>query len=358
MSSFCAEVARFAAMKPNPMSLHSWLNELRDPMSMAQFLHDELPVRFAERIRWIEQIEEWDQIPELMDAHDIHMDAFFYMRQVKPSENRFKLAIKQILQKEDNMVELLTKSVHKLRDARGAHGNEFDSFANTFMDDFLLSRLGCNSLMSQYLATHNRSTGIVDPSCDAVQLCRKAAREVQLACQDFHGRQPVVQVEGYTVSGEAGDPGSMPRFAYIPGILSFVMRELLKNSYRATLEIAKCDDELAKRPVDIIVCVSEKHVMIRLSDQAQGIPMDVGARVWSYMYTTAKGPANPLAGHGVGLPLSRLYARYLGGSLDLVSLPGYGTDAYLSLPRVDTDLKEVVPDDDQDQVSSMNYFTV
>lgn len=357
MSSFCAEVARFAAMKPNPMSLHSWLNELRDPRSMAQFLHQELPVRFAERIRWIEQIDEWDQIPELIDAHDIHMDAFFYMRQVKPGDRKFKLAIQQILQKENNMVELLTKSMYALRDARGA-GDEFDSFVNTFMDDFLLSRLGCNSLMSQYLATHSRSTGIVDPQCDAVQLCRKAATEVQLACKDFHGRQPVVQVEGYTASGEADVPGSMPRFAYIPGILSFVMRELLKNSYRATLEVAKCEDELAKRPVDIIVCVSEKHVMIRLSDQAQGIPIDVGPRVWSYMYTTARGPPNPLAGHGVGLPLSRLYAKYLGGSLDLVTLPGYGTDAYLSLPRVDTDLKEVVPDDDSAQVSSMNYFTV
>ena len=31
-------------------------------------------------------------------------------------------------------------------------------------------------------------------------------------------------------------------------------------------------------------------------------------------------------GYGIGLPLSRLHAKYLGGALDLVSLPGYGVD--------------------------------
>ena len=45
-----------------------------------------------------------------------------------------------------------------------------------------------------------------------------------------------------------------------------------------------------------------------------------------------------------GLPLSRLYARYLGGALDLVSLPGYGTHAYVNLPRVQSQQVEVVPD--------------
>ena len=41
--------------------------------------------------------------------------------------------------------------------------------------------------------------------------------------------------------------------------------------------------------------------------------------------------------------MSRLYARYLGGALDLVSLPGYGTHAYVNLPRVQTQQVEVVP---------------
>jgi len=233
------------------------------------------------------------------------------------------------------------------------------------MDDFLLSRLGCNSLLSQYLAcasSRSRTSGIIDPNCDVIALCKQAAKEVQAACQDFHGSHPTVTVEGYTTSGlDATAAGAITRFAYIPGILMFVMREILKNSCRATLDLAAATGiELRTRPVKIIVCADEKHVMIRISDQAQGIPMHVGTRIWSYMYTTASGKATPLAGHGVGLPLSRLYARYLGGSLDLVSLPGYGTDAYLSLPRVDTDLVEVVPDDDvqEGSRSATNYFTV
>ncbi|GAX75682.1 hypothetical protein CEUSTIGMA_g3125.t1 [Chlamydomonas eustigma] len=42
-----------------------------------------------------------------------------------------------------------------------------------------------------------------------------------------------------------------------------------------------------------------------------------------------------MAGLGFGLPLSRLYARYFGGSLDLKVLPGYGTDAYITLRRLE-----------------------
>lgn len=44
------------------------------------------------------------------------------------------------------------------------------------------------------------------------------------------------------------------------------------------------------------------------------------------------GPA-VLAGYGYGLPISRLYARYFGGDLQIISMEGYGTDAYLHLNR-------------------------
>jgi signal transduction histidine kinase len=93
--------------------------------------------------------------------------------------------------------------------------------------------------------------------------------------------------------------------------------------------------------------------MICIKDRAGGIPFDVGQHVWSYLYSTKKkrdgiddlekSGATELAGFGVGLPLSRLYASYLGGSLNLVSLPGYGTHAYVFLPRLPQELVEIVP---------------
>jgi len=191
------------------------------------------------------------------------------------------------------------------------------------------------------------SAGIIDPDCDVAQICRETAQRVQELCEEETGKSPLIKVEVYQARGEA-------RFSYIPGFLRFILTEVLKNSCRATVELAKTDRAVQKRPITVIVCADEHDVAIRVADLAHGIPFDVGQRVWSYLYTTAaKGGqygdgATSLAGYGVGLPLSRLYARYLGGSLNLVSLPGYGTSVDLFLTRVSTDQKELVPDDDED----------
>ena len=43
---------------------------------------------------------------------------------------------------------------------------------------------------------------------------------------------------------------------------------------------------------------------------------------------------SPLAGLGYGLPISRAYARYFGGDLSVMSMEGYGTDAFVHLSRL------------------------
>ena len=81
---------------------------------------------------------------------------------------------------------------------------------------------------------------------------------------------------------------------------------------------------------------------IRVSDQGGGIPRRMTDTLFEYLYTTAPTPAittscdtpsgmnnpgmgqpAPIAGHGYGLPLSRLYARYFNGDLTMSSIEGY-----------------------------------
>merc|ERR1711974_388732 len=86
------------------------------------------------------------------------------------------------------------------------------------------------------------------------------------------------------------------------------------------------------------------RVAIRISDHAGGVSFGNSDKIWSYQFSTSAQPieayidcASPLSGWGMGLPLGRLYAEYLGGSLELMNMPGIGVDAYLFLKRISLD---------------------
>ena len=92
--------------------------------------------------------------------------------------------------------------------------------------------------------------------------------------------------------------------------------------------------------------------MIKISDEGGGIARSNMRRIWSYLFTTANpsvlnsmlssddsvvrdfDTAQPLAGLGYGLPISRNYARYFDGDLTIMSMEGYGTDSFIYLPRL------------------------
>lgn len=105
-------------------------------------------------------------------------------------------------------------------------------------------------------------------------------------------------------------------------------------------------------PVKVIIADGKENedVVIKVSDEGGGIPRSNMPRIWSYLFTTAD-PAiqdgmvdfndqgdhsidSPLAGLGYGLPISRSYARYFGGDMSVISMEGYGTDAFVHLTRL------------------------
>ncbi len=158
----------------------------------------------------------------------------------------------------------------------------------------------------------------------------------QAICQDYYGLANVPQIQ---LLGK-----SDLEFMYVPGHLHHMLFELFKNSLRATVEKygVDCDNYPV---ISVIVAGGNEDITIKISDQGGGIPRSALPLVWTYLYTTALNPLidesnrpgdfrAPLAGYGYGLPLSRLYARYFGGDLHLISMEGYGTDVYLHLSRL------------------------
>eukprot|EP00441_Pelagodinium_beii_P042785 CAMPEP_0197633208 /NCGR_PEP_ID=MMETSP1338-20131121/9619_1 /TAXON_ID=43686 ORGANISM="Pelagodinium beii, Strain RCC1491" /NCGR_SAMPLE_ID=MMETSP1338 /ASSEMBLY_ACC=CAM_ASM_000754 /LENGTH=128 /DNA_ID=CAMNT_0043204819 /DNA_START=48 /DNA_END=431 /DNA_ORIENTATION=- len=128
-------------MEPHPQSLANVL-KATEPWRAAKFLHTEYPIRCAERIQMIESISSWQSVPELVDVHTRHLKAFSEMRNVdrKPTLERFTAVVDDIVNGNKDVVALIAKAMHRLSKERS---DEFDSkFVDTFLDEFLLNRLG------------------------------------------------------------------------------------------------------------------------------------------------------------------------------------------------------------------------
>jgi pyruvate dehydrogenase kinase 2/3/4 len=365
-----AEASYFAAREPQSISVRQVI-DASTPRKAAQLSARELPVRYAHRIQQIESLPGWQTSKDIVEVHGMYFDAFLGIRLLDDPDNgnldEFTDKVRSVKTRFQYVIPHLSTGMRELQRTQGFS----EAFIQDWLDTFFLSRIGTEMLSSQYMATAKSASmgakcGIVNDECDPVAICRKAARHAQKLCQDHFGlKEHNVKILVETqVDSSLADSFGRIRFPYIPQYLCFIMVELLKNSARATVENTARPADLRHKPIVVTVCADHSQVAIRVSDRASGIPFNVAQSVWSYMYSTvpktgagssffARG--SPLAGFGVGLPLSRLYARYLGGSLQLMSMPGIGTDAYLHLKRIETEAREKVPNTlDLDSLGSLD----
>ncbi|CAL1144845.1 unnamed protein product [Cladocopium goreaui] len=347
----------------------------RNARDMVPTIQKEVPKRFALRIRLIETLDGWQAIPELVKMHDLLTGWYrdlVLLDYKNPDLASFVRSFKSIRDEGRHTIALSASGIYKLRNKLGKFSQQETNFLDEWLDGFLLSRswvhevldcacgregvpekIGTNALIDQFIAIASkedgglgRPTGITDPRCNASNICRFAAQVSSYMCYQRFGTEPKYIVQDYQ-AGRVGPQEKSPcYFSLIPSYLRYIMCELLKNSFRATL---LTEIDISSRPVHIRVCNDVHHVAILVSDEAGGIPFEVGDQIWSYMYGTAAkiGTVNSfstegdeldnpesLTGYGVGLPCARLYARYLGGKLSLTSYPSYGTQAHLILPRL------------------------
>jgi len=345
-----AEAAILAQQKLTPITLSDVL-AVSTLSKAAAYLHKELPVRFAQRLAQIEGIPGWQHCPDLEEVHELYKWSFRDLRLSDPFDDgctsvaaldSYTDTIARLKRRMQPVIPLLMEAMQSLR-----HTFRSDGEIDEWLDRFLLSRIGTEMLTSQYMACSahpsgnwSGGVGVVRYKVCPASLVEQAAERVQILCRDHYKTITRVRIDVVTVEDEEGPL----TFTYIPQYFLYMVLELLKNSARATIDAAGQDQEkIEQLPIVVTISGNAQQVAVRIHDLAGGIPHEVLPRVWSYMFSTSPSRSQsfehrgtPLTGYGVGLPLCRLYAHYLGGSLNLMSMPGHGTIAYLHLHRLDT----------------------
>jgi len=341
-------------------------------LQSALFLQKELLGRLARPIRNMQSLPFIIGVnPHFRKVYDLYWNSFQQLRASGPiltseDELTFTETIKQLIHAHTDVINIISRGVHEIRMLPESVGINFDEL-DGFIDKLLTERISTRALAEQHVSLHLPHPdwiGIIHLSCSPAQIIHSCMERAQKICEQTYGCYPHYLLEG--------DVETV--FPYIPVHLEYMLFELFKNSLRAVVENDGRGHGLPSSgvlPAIVIRINRGDDVTIRLSDQGGGIKKDQQHKVWSYGYTTVTSnnpssssqggfgsnlmgePAglgqdfadrggNPMAGLGYGLPMVRLYARYLAGDVSFVSMPGYGTDFYLTLKPISFDSEHQV----------------
>jgi signal transduction histidine kinase len=153
-----------------------------------------------------------------------------------------------------------------------------------FLDDMIQARIGIRLIAEQAIALMHQKDlqtdgyiGIIDTQIKPDQLIKQCADFVAELCEFNYGQSPQVIIDGHTDT----------KFTYVPVHLEYILTELLKNSYRATVEQHKKMGRTTDLPpIQITISQGTEDISIRIRDQGNGISDDDLHKVFEYSYTT------------------------------------------------------------------------
>ncbi|OAD00009.1 hypothetical protein MUCCIDRAFT_130193, partial [Mucor lusitanicus CBS 277.49] len=338
-------------------------------LKSANWVRNELLVRLAHRIRDFQQLPFFvGTNPHIEYVYKLYWGAFESIRACPPIEKhqdnaRFCELLQTLL--EDGLL-VLPRLAQGLSESAAYYPPEQKDL-DLFLNRMLRSRISRRVLAEQHLALTEACehqwdqhtgfgdgyVGIIFVHCSASEILE---RSKQLVFQHVHRYHSNVQKE----TQELPVPHIDILFAYVPEQLEHILYELLDNAVRFTMRNHPAGDY---PPIQVTVSATDSDVYFRVSDQGGGMTKDRYDRLWSYQSraqtgdfsdfkqiqkipATIDGRANQASemGHrhlGIGLTMSRIYAEYWGGELQVITMDGFGTDAYVRIPRLGTNTENL-----------------
>ncbi|OQR79858.1 Pyruvate dehydrogenase-like, partial [Tropilaelaps mercedesae] len=361
--NFIHQVDHYSRFNPSSLSIKQFL-EFGERANLAEscaFLRKELPVRLANIMKEIQLLPlQLLKMPSIKLVTGWYQQSFLdivqYDQKTDPlTESEladFSAMLTAVRNRHSNVVQTMTEGVLELKRS-GPTDLSTDHAIQYFLDRFYMSRISIRMLINQHTSLFGEvdeadrasgkegRVGVIDPYCDITSVTLDAYENAKFLCDQYYLTAPNMHLECIPKD-------SRIRIVYVPSHLYYILFELFKNAMRAVVEKNRPDTDADQLPpLRVLIVKGDEDVTIRISDRGGGIPRSASDLLFQYMYSTAPNPSPtdsaPLAGYGYGLPLSRLYARYLHGDLTVTSIEGFGTDAHVYIKAISNESHEKLP---------------
>ncbi len=345
-----------AACRATPLALKTIYNSGKNLtqqklINHTAFLHRELPIRLAHRIVDLYKLP--NGLPQISHAKkviNLYKDSFKRLKNTK-----LPTTIEQSIEFNNIITDIKDKHTHLEIDiGRAIQTIPEDAFIDhkllqTQLDKFFISRIGIRTLIGHSNELHKtiknkKPHGVIEP-CDVKEIMKDAVFYTNRISNYVYELAPPVHISS---------PDKSIITPYIPANLNFIFYEILKNSYRATLEneaikqygdIKNIEDLDSEKiaPINIQLSEGEDDIAIKISDKGGGFPRKKNKKLFRYSYTSNKtidifdnspNISPVMNGFGFGLPLSRIFCRYFYGDLQLIPYEGVGTDAIIYINKL------------------------
>lgn len=298
------------------------------------FLHRELRIRLAQRVLELESLPyrlgERSGIRDVIEWYTgfVHLLEESPVPYTEELDKEFTMLLTRVFEEHSEVIQAMAFGVQDLIAELREDYSHVQAEVDAILRRFFTARIGMRFLLQHHIESfRNREghSGILQLACDPEVIARKAATDSAMLCRASLAQAPHIAIH-HT------NPGT---FTYVPMHLHYMLTEVFKNSCRATVErhAESFDDPLPK--VHCHIVHGDEDVTIRISDEGGGIARAALPNIWKFMFTTMKktpwsgrrddfrtkpgdSACNPLqrpkqggvlAGFGVGLTLSRLYAQ-------------------------------------------------
>uniref|UniRef100_A0A8C5DJI4 Protein-serine/threonine kinase n=1 Tax=Gouania willdenowi TaxID=441366 RepID=A0A8C5DJI4_GOUWI len=362
LASVSKHIDHFSRFSPSPLSMKHFLDfgsVKACERTSFKFLRQELPVRLCNIMKEVsllpDQLLSTPSLQLLQTCYTQSLMEILEFLDKNPEHQEvlesFVEVLENVRNRHNEVVPTMAQGVIEYRQASGRRDPVTDHNLQYFLDRFYTSRISIRMLINQHILVfngnsnpaHPNTIGCIDFMCNVTEVVQDAYDSAKLLCEQHYLGSPELELR-HNNANNTREPIQIP---YVPSHLFYMLFELFKNAMRATIETHEASRLLP--PIKVMVVVGEEDLSIKMSDRGGGVPFRKTESLFRYMYSTAPRASmedqhrTPLAGFGYGLPISRLYARYFQGDLNLYSMEGYGTDAVLRLKTLSTASIERLP---------------